>query len=61
MDVHAPNYFLPETEAVLTHLLIVRDVERSREFYRKVLGATVIREGSPAILRFVNSYIVIQR
>jgi catechol 2,3-dioxygenase-like lactoylglutathione lyase family enzyme len=59
MAMPAPDYFMPETDAVLTHLLIVRDVERSREFYRKVLGATVIRERSPAILRFVNSYIVI--
>ncbi|NBE84741.1 VOC family protein [Micromonospora sp. NEAU-HG-1] len=44
---------------VLTHLLIVRDVERSREFYRTVLGATVVRERQPAILRLHNSYLVI--
>jgi lactoylglutathione lyase len=54
-----PDYFLPETGAVLTHLLIVRDVDRSRDFYQRVLGATVLRERNPCVLRFVNSYIVI--
>lgn len=55
----APDYFQPAGGAVLTHLLIVRDVERSREFYRRVLGASVVRERSPAVLRFHNSYIVL--
>ncbi|MEV6816210.1 VOC family protein [Micromonospora sp. NPDC051296] len=55
----APDYFQPAGGMVLTHLLIVRDVGRSRDFYRQVLGATVVRERQPAILRFHNSYIVI--
>ena len=59
MAIEAPDYFRPESGVVLTHLLIVRDVDRSREFYRQVLGATVVRERQPAILRFHNSYIVI--
>ncbi|SIQ75797.1 VOC family protein [Micromonospora avicenniae] len=59
MAIEAPDYFRPENGVVLTHLLIVRNVERSREFYRRVLGATVVRERQPAILRFHNSYIVI--
>jgi catechol 2,3-dioxygenase-like lactoylglutathione lyase family enzyme len=59
MTDEAPDYFQPEQGLVLTHLLIVRDVDRSREFYRNVLGATVVRERQPAILRLHNSYIVI--
>ncbi|RGC66090.1 Glyoxalase-like domain protein [Micromonospora sp. MW-13] len=59
MTNEAPDYFQPEHGMVLTHLLIVRDVERSREFYRTVLGATVVRERQPAILRLHNSYLVI--
>ena len=59
MASEAPDYFQPEGGLVLTHLLIVRDVDRSREFYRTVLGATVVRDRRPAILRFHNSYIVI--
>jgi catechol 2,3-dioxygenase-like lactoylglutathione lyase family enzyme len=59
MAEEAPDYFRPDGGAVLTHLLIVRDVDRSREFYRSVLGADVVRERHPAILRFHNAYIVI--
>ncbi|SCL73043.1 VOC family protein [Micromonospora peucetia] len=59
MASEAPDYFQPEGGIVLTHLLIVRDVDHSREFYRTVLGATVVRDRRPAILRFHNSYIVI--
>ncbi|MFB9236555.1 VOC family protein [Plantactinospora siamensis] len=58
-DNEAPDYFQPAGGAVLTHLLIVRDVDRSREYYRRVLGAEVVRDGSPAILRFHNSYLVL--
>ncbi|MEV4625382.1 VOC family protein [Micromonospora sp. NPDC049523] len=53
------DYFEPRGGAVLTSLLIVRDVDRSREFYERVLGATCVREREPCILHFRNSYIVI--
>jgi predicted enzyme related to lactoylglutathione lyase len=59
MHAEPPDYFIPETGAVLTTLLIVRDVDRSREFYERVLDATLIRKRDPCILRFQNSYIVI--
>jgi lactoylglutathione lyase len=39
MAAEPPDYFQPETGMVLTHLLIVRDVDRSREFYERVLEA----------------------
>jgi catechol 2,3-dioxygenase-like lactoylglutathione lyase family enzyme len=48
-----------EQGIVLTHMLIVADIERSVRFYRDVLGATVVREGAPAMLRFWNGWIVI--
>ena len=59
MAPEPPDYFLPETGLVLSHLLIVRDVDRSREFYQGVLGADVVRERDPCVLRFYNGYIVI--
>jgi catechol 2,3-dioxygenase-like lactoylglutathione lyase family enzyme len=43
----------------VTHLLIVRDVAHSRRFYADVLGARVLMEGPPAILRFYNSWLVL--
>ncbi|AKU91190.1 VOC family protein [Vulgatibacter incomptus] len=54
-----PDYFWPETGMVLAHLLIVRDVDRSREFYSNVLGAQVQRDRNPCVMRFHNSYIVV--
>jgi len=48
-----------EQGIVLTQMLIVEDIERSVRFYRDVLGATVVREGAPAMLRFHNGWIVI--
>jgi catechol 2,3-dioxygenase-like lactoylglutathione lyase family enzyme len=44
---------------VLTQMLIVADVERSVRFYRDVLGATLVRDQAPAMLRFYNGWIVI--
>ena len=44
---------------VVTQMLIVADVKRSVSFYRDVLGATVLREQSPAMLRFHNGWLVI--
>jgi lactoylglutathione lyase len=49
----------PSEGFVLTHLLIVADQDRSREFYRKVLGAVVIRERDPVVLRLSNSWLII--
>ncbi|WP_422769766.1 VOC family protein [Plantactinospora sp. WMMC1484] len=59
MTGEAPDYFRPENGAVLTTLLIVRDVDRSREYYQRVLGAGCVREREPCILRFHNSYLVL--
>ena len=49
----------PREGMVLTNLLIVSDVERSRAFYRDVLGAEVVLDGEPTILKFLNSWIII--
>lgn len=51
----------PGTDVVVTHLLIVRDVDRSRRFYADVLGAQVLMEGPPSILRFYNSWLILSR
>jgi catechol 2,3-dioxygenase-like lactoylglutathione lyase family enzyme len=49
----------PSSGFVLTHLLIVADQDRSREFYRTVLGAEVIRERDPVVLRVSNGWLII--
>jgi len=46
-------------EFVVTNTLIVADVARSTAFYRDVLGAEVLREGEPTLLRLGNVWLTI--
>lgn len=48
----------PDQDMALTVLLIVEDQDRTRAFYEQVLGASVVRERDPVILKFHNSWIV---
>lgn len=44
---------------VVTQMLIVDDVSRSLRFYRDVVGAEVMREKPPAMLRLHNAWLVL--
>ena len=48
-----------ELKFVVTNTLIVQDIQRSVAFYRDILGATVLREGEPTLLRFGNIWLTI--
>jgi catechol 2,3-dioxygenase-like lactoylglutathione lyase family enzyme len=48
-----------ELTFVVTNTLIVQDIRRSVTFYRDVLGATVLREGEPTLLRLGNMWLTI--
>jgi catechol 2,3-dioxygenase-like lactoylglutathione lyase family enzyme len=45
----------------LTHILVVSDVGRSRDFYRTVLGAEVYREygGTSCVLRLLGTWVLL--
>ncbi|MBT8400064.1 MAG: VOC family protein [Rhodothermia bacterium] len=45
----------------LTHLMVVSDVNRSRDFYRDVLGAEVFREygGTSCVLQFQGTWLLL--
>jgi catechol 2,3-dioxygenase-like lactoylglutathione lyase family enzyme len=45
----------------LTHILVVGDLARSRDFYRDVLGATVYREygNTSCVLQFQGSWLLL--
>jgi len=45
----------------LTHILVVRDVNKARDFYRDVLGASVYREygGTSCVLRFLDNWLLL--
>ena len=54
-----PNAPVPTQGFVITTLLIVSDIERSRAFYEKVFDGEVVREGSPTMIRIANSWVII--
>jgi catechol 2,3-dioxygenase-like lactoylglutathione lyase family enzyme len=51
----------PSEGMELTHLLVVGDLERSRAFYRDVLGAEVYREygGTSVVLRLLGTWLLL--
>jgi len=49
----------PEHDFLLTHFLVVSDMDRSREFYRSMLGGTVVNERSPVMIRVANSWLIL--
>lgn len=55
----AKGFPAPDEGFIVTHLLIVADPDRSRDFYHRVLGGVVIRERNPAVVRLGNSWVII--
>jgi catechol 2,3-dioxygenase-like lactoylglutathione lyase family enzyme len=54
------DYSLPPKEGiVLTHFLTVSDVSRAADFYSRILGGEVIREGEPTIIQLANSWVIV--
>jgi lactoylglutathione lyase len=51
--------YIPREGFVLTHFLTVADVKRSADFYLRILGGKVIRDGEPTIIQVANSWIVL--
>ena len=51
----------PAEGVELTHILVVNDMDRSRSFYRDVLGATVFREygGTSCVLKFAGAWLLL--
>ena len=49
----------PAGELYVTQFLVVSDQDRSRDFYRSVFGAEVVRDRDPVILALANTRIVL--
>src|SRR5437763_16981461 len=51
----------PAPGVELTHILVIRDLARSRDWYRDVLGATLTGEygGSSAIFNFQGAWLLV--
>ena len=58
--VNKIEYNLPPKEGfVLTHFLTVEDTKRSAEFYHRVFGGNIVREGEPTIIEIANSWLIL--
>jgi len=47
--------------SALTSILVVKDIQRSKDFYSKVLGASIYREygGDSLVLKFLNNWLLL--
>ena len=51
--------YTPKVGFVLTHFLTVADMKRSAEFYLRIFGGKIIRNGEPTIIQIANSWLVL--
>ena len=49
----------PAEGFVITHVLVVADLDRSREFYRDLLAGRVLLEGDPVIIKVANTWLTL--
>ena len=49
----------PREGFVITHVLVVADQVRSREFYRSLLGGQVLVERDPVIMKVANTWLTL--
>jgi catechol 2,3-dioxygenase-like lactoylglutathione lyase family enzyme len=56
--IDVANLPAPADGFVVTTFITVRKVARSRDFYSRVLGGTVVLEENPCIVRLSNSWIL---
>ena len=48
----------PQEGFVITHLLVVADQDRSREFYRSLFEGQVVLERDPVIMKVANTWLM---
>jgi len=56
--IDVANLPAPAEGIVVTMFITVRSVARSRDFYSRVLGGTVVLEENPCIVKLSNSWIL---
>ena len=54
-----PEAPIPQQGLLVTQLLIVRDQDKSREFYAGILGGKVLREKNPCFIKLANTWIIL--
>ena len=54
-----PDVPVPDEGLYVTHFMTVADQSRSRDFYAGVLGGKVVSPRDPTIIKFANSWIIL--
>ena len=49
----------PKEGFLITHVLVVADQDRSRDFYRELLGGQVLLERDPVIMKVGNTWLTL--
>ena len=49
----------PKEGFVITHVLVVADPDRSRDFYQSLLGGQVLLERDPVIMKVANTWLTL--
>jgi len=57
--VNPDDFPAPADGFVITHFLVVADQDRSREFYRSLLGGQVLLERDPVIMKVANTWLIL--
>jgi catechol 2,3-dioxygenase-like lactoylglutathione lyase family enzyme len=57
--VNLDDFPAPKDGFVVTHVLVVADPDRSREFYRSLLGGQVLLDGDPVIIKVANTWLTL--
>jgi catechol 2,3-dioxygenase-like lactoylglutathione lyase family enzyme len=58
VSIDFANLPVPSEGLLVTLFITVRSIARSRDFYSKVLGGTVVLEENPCIVKLANSWII---
>ena len=60
MSMSQNDFPIPgEDGFVVTQFLVVSDQDRSREYYRQVLGGKVVLERDPVIIKVANTWLIL--
>lgn len=57
--LRSPDAPDPAEGFIVTVLLIVEDIARSRDFYTRVFGGKVVRDGTPTMIRLANTWLIL--
>jgi lactoylglutathione lyase len=57
--VNPDDFPAPREGFVITHVLVVADQDRSRKFYRSLLGGQVLVERDPVIMKVANTWLTL--